>query len=71
MREVRYLIEKKRVFDSVLLQEEFELNFKNSSEGKTGVDLAIDSAVTLLDLEGSLVSPGVVPGVNCEPVVKA
>ena len=31
--------------------------------------LSVDTAVTHLDLEGSLVSPGVVPGVDAEPVV--
>ena len=37
----------------------------------TGVDLVVDVAFTLLDLEGSLVSPGVVPGVHGKPVVLA
>ena len=32
--------------------------------------LSINSAVTHLDLEQSLVPPGVVPGVYTEPVVK-
>jgi hypothetical protein len=35
------------------------------------VHLGVDSAVAHLDLEGSHVSPGVVPGVNAEPVVGA
>ena len=33
------------------------------------MDLSVDAAVSLLDLEGSLVTPGVVPGVDGEPVV--
>ena len=35
------------------------------------MDLSVDSTLTLLDLEGSLVTPGVVPGVDGEPVVFA
>merc|ERR1719162_150172 len=40
-----------------------------SDGGETGMNLFVDSAVTLLDLEGSLVTPGVVPGVDGEPVL--
>ena len=35
------------------------------------MNLSVDAAVSLLDLEGSLVAPGVVPGVDGEPVVSA
>ena len=35
------------------------------------MDLSVDSALTLLNLEGALVSPSVVPGINCKPVVFA
>jgi len=34
------------------------------------VHLVVDSAVAHLDLEGSLNSPGGVPGVNAKPVVQ-
>ena len=40
-----------------------------SDGGKTSVDLTVDTAVTLEDLEGSLISPSVIPGVDGEPVV--
>ena len=33
--------------------------------------LEVDAALSLLDLEGALVTPGVVPGVDAEPVVHA
>jgi len=33
------------------------------------VHLGVDSALTHLDLESTLITPGVVPGVNAEPVV--
>ena len=33
------------------------------------MDLSVDSTLALLDLEGTLVTPGVVPGVDSEPVV--
>jgi len=33
------------------------------------VHLVVDSAVALKNLESTLISPGVVPGVNAEPVV--
>ena len=33
------------------------------------MDLSVDSSFTLLDLEGSFVTPGVVPGVYSEPEV--
>ena len=36
---------------------------------KTSVHLSVDTGVTDLDLEGTVVSPGSVPGVNSEPVV--
>jgi len=42
-----------------------------NSSGLTGVDLSVDSTLTLLDFEGSHVTPGVVPGVDGEPVVFA
>ena len=35
------------------------------------MDLSVDSSFTLLDFEGSLVTPGVVPGVDGEPEVFA
>ena len=41
----------------------------DSDLGKTGMNLSVDATVSLLDLEGSLVTPGVVPGVDGEPVV--
>lgn len=37
--------------------------------GKTSVDLVVDAAVAHLDLEGTLVTPGLVPGVHAQPVV--
>lgn len=45
------------------------MNF--SDLGKTSVALSVNSTVTLENLEGSLVAPGVVPGVNGKPVVFA
>jgi len=36
---------------------------------ETGVHLGVDTSFTHLDLEGTLITPGVVPGVNAEPVV--
>ena len=42
-----------------------------TSEDVASVDLVVDTAVALLDHEGSIDTPGVVPGVNCEPVVQA
>ena len=36
-----------------------------------GVDFVVDTAVALLDHEGSIDTPGIVPGVYCEPVVHA
>jgi len=44
---------------------------RRSVSGKTGVHLAVDARVTHKDLEGAHVTPGVVPGVNTEPVVRS
>jgi len=41
----------------------------SSLAGETSVHLSVDSAGAHLDLEGALVTPGVVPGVDTEPVV--
>ncbi len=41
------------------------------SESKTSVDLVVDAAVALENLEGTVVTPWVVPWVNCKPVVLA
>merc|ERR1712127_116147 len=46
-----------------------ECLISTSDGSETGVDLVVDATVSLLDLEGSLVTPGVVPGVDGEPVV--
>ena len=42
---------------------------KTSLASETGVHLIVDAAVAHLDLEGALVAPSVVPGVDAEPVV--
>jgi len=41
----------------------------SSLAGEAGVHLSVDTAVTHEDLEGSHIAPGVVPGVDTEPVV--
>ena len=41
----------------------------SSLAGETGVHLSVDTASAHLDLEGALVTPSVVPGVDTEPVV--